>query len=273
MPIGFDKGKAAKPSSTTNDRNRNDEPAKRIKNTGRPDDSVKATNKQVKPTVDAPNLEEEDTYDDFDVEKKSKIDTKYIVIIGTVVGVIVLALLYNFITKDDGPDVQDDATIEQLEQPTEDTDKFVYDENGNPIYNAETNDVVAEGAINPGDSNYVESTQNQATAKVYKADDVLKDINGVDISAIYNVVSRDYVYDYVSYVAKRGIIDDGMEIYWLEADYKGKKYRIQVPYFYFKDFDETGVCRVQIEVLNIEGGGKVISYMQVVDNDRVSTED
>ena len=89
----------------------------------------------------------------------------------------------------------------------------------------------------------------------------------MDILANYKVASRDYVVDYVSYVAKRGIIDDGMEIYWLECTYHDKKYRCQVPFYYFKDFQETGICKVKMEVLNIEGGGKVISYMQVAGND------
>lgn len=215
--------------------------------------------------------------DDFNIDTKPKTNKKMIYIALGIVGVLVITAVYFSLNKSEQPQVSDnDITPATQDVSEEDTStEFVYDENGNPIYSKEDNSLVDDNAIDPGAPDYNASTKNKTTSKVYKDDDYLKDINGVDIKATYNVISRDYVYDYVSYTAKRGIIDDGMEIYWLDAKYKGKKYRIQVPFYYFKDFDEQGVCRVQMEVLNIEGGGKVISYMQVVDNpsDDVTTEE
>ena len=55
-----------------------------------------------------------------------------------------------------------------------------------------------------------------------------------------------------------------MEMYWLEIVYKDKPYRCQVPYFIFKDLDTTGICVVEIELLTLEGGEQIISFMQVV---------
>lgn len=80
------------------------------------------------------------------------------------------------------------------------------------------------------------------------------------------MASRSYVKDFANYEAKRAILADGMEMYWLEIQYKNKPYRCQVPYYVFKDLETTGICVVEIEVLTLEGGEQVISYMQVVTN-------
>ncbi len=68
-------------------------------------------------------------------------------------------------------------------------------------------------------------------------------------------------------MAKRAVIDDGMEMYWIDVTYRKKKYRLQVPFYYFKDFEEEGICRVEIEVLDLENGSQIISYMHVIDED------
>ena len=126
-----------------------------------------------------------------------------------------------------------------------------------------------------GDVDYDQSDKNKTTAKVYDQGEYLKDLTGKDISAVYSVKSREYVKAHVSYTAKRAIIDEGMEMYWIDVKYKKKKYRVQVPFYYFKDFDDSGICRVEIEVLTLENGGQVISYMQVVpeDDDSDSSEE
>ena len=59
-------------------------------------------------------------------------------------------------------------------------------------------------------------------------------------------------------------MSDGMELYWLEVTYHDKPYRVQVPFYVFKDLDDKGICVVNMEVLTLDGGEKVISYMQVV---------
>lgn len=102
------------------------------------------------------------------------------------------------------------------------------------------------------------------SAIVYSATDYIKDLYGADIPAVYNVANRTYIRDFVNYEKKRAIIDEGMELYWLEVQYKGKAYRCQVPYLIFKDLDTTGICVVELEMLTLEGGETVISFMQVV---------
>ena len=56
-------------------------------------------------------------------------------------------------------------------------------------------------------------------------------------------------------------------MFWIDVTYKQKNYRLQVPFYYFKNFDESGVCRVQVEVLDLEDGSQMITYMQVVAED------
>lgn len=254
MPIGF--------NPTGDSSNKGAKPSKKNPVTQAPEEEK----------TSGPVDNDMDDDSDFDIQPKKQ--NKKLVYIGiALVAALIIGIVYYATTSDNTPtienttesvtsDVQDDLSSDE-----DDEEGFIYDENGNPVYSKEDNSVVKEGAIDPGIADYSASTQNTTTDRISDTDETLKDINGVDIKSTYNVLSRDYLYDYVSYTAKRGIIDDGMEIYWLEADYHGKKYRLQVPFYYFKDFDEKGVCKVQVEVLNIEGGGKVISYMQVVSDD------
>lgn len=143
----------------------------------------------------------------------------------------------------------------------------VYDTGGNLIYD-ENNSVVDPDAFNPGQQEFTGNIGGMAPEEVYSVTDFLKDVNGIDVSAVYNVDNIEYVYDYVNYSLRRGIIGDGMEMYWLDIDYKGKRYREQIPFYYAKDLDNNGIIRMHIEVLNLEGGGKIISYMEVAPNDQ-----
>lgn len=96
--------------------------------------------------------------------------------------------------------------------------------------------------------------------------DFLRDLSGVAIPVDYNVKSIDYARDYVNYTRRRASIDEGMELYWIDIDYNGKKYRCTIPFWRYKSMSDTGICVVQMEVLSLEGGEKVISNMIVVDS-------
>lgn len=265
MPIGFDKEAVKKNASTNKKATSGDEQdsMKKSNPAGGQKKSLDFKSKKAESTNDSAETDFDDD-DDFETPEQKKDKTIIYVAVAAIL-VIVVFVAISYYNKNNTPELEDAAPEEVEDQVSaDDEEEYIYDEDGNPIYSAETNELVDDHAIDPGAPDYENSSKSHTTAQVFDTDDYLKDINGVSISATYNVVSRDYVYDYVSYTAKRGIIDDGMEIYWLEAEYEGKQYRIQVPFYYFKDFSEQGVCRVQIEVLNIEGGGKVISYMQVV---------
>lgn len=167
-------------------------------------------------------------------------------------------------------ETQPSGTEQKSTGTSENNPNAVYDEKGNlissnGIYDEDGNIITQdEDVIDTGLPNFEDSTNSQTTATVYSDSDFIKDLNGVDVPAVYNVKSRDYVKDFVNYEAKRAIIDDGMEMYWLEVVYNGKHYRVQVPFYVFKDLDKTGICVVELEVLTLEGGEKIISYMQVI---------
>lgn len=158
----------------------------------------------------------------------------------------------------------------QEEATSEENPNAVYSDKGeiistNGIYDTEGNIISDdEDIIDAGLPTFDSDGSSKTTAIVYSESDFIKDLNGVDVPAVYNVKSRDYVKDFVNYEAKRAIIDDGMELYWLEVTYNDKKYRVQVPFYVFKDLDKTGICIVELEVLTLEGGEKIISYMQVI---------
>ena len=154
----------------------------------------------------------------------------------------------------------------------------VYDEEGNlistnGIYDEEGNIISDdENVINPGTASF-DKEGGTTTAKVYSPDDFIKDLNGVNVSAVYNVKAYSYVFDYANYQKRRAIMDDGMELYWLDLTYNGKSYRCTVPFYIFKSLNSTGITRVKIELLTLEGGEKIISYMRVAEEGEELTEE
>ena len=180
--------------------------------------------------------------------------TKLVLLI-VAVAIILIVVIVSF-KRISGEEVKaPEGTAQDLLDTASGSKNNVYDEDGN---------VIAKDAIDPGITDYYASEANTTTEKVYSASDYIKDLNGIDVSAVYNVQNRAYIQDYVNYETRRAIIDDGMELYWLEVVYNDKKYRVQCPFVYFKDLGEKGICKVEMEVLTLEGGGKIISYMQVM---------
>ena len=58
-----------------------------------------------------------------------------------------------------------------------------------------------------------------------------------------------------------------MEFYWLEINYNGKKYRAQCSYNMFRNLESEGICKVAVEILTLDSGQQVISYMKIVSED------
>lgn len=216
------------------------------------------------------DLKETDDEGTSNVPSK-KVDPKMIVIIAVVAVVIILGyfmLTGNSKGTDDvqgSTEVSDDVTsnTSSATSGTTDDDEIFQ---GNDIYNADGTTKDSTG-INPGVQNYDDDSNMTTGATVYSSSDFIKDLNGMDVSAVYNVDSIDFVEDYVSYETRRAITADGMELYWLEATYNNKPYRIQIPFYYYKNLGDSGICKVNVEVLTLVGGGKIISYMQVIPED------
>lgn len=130
--------------------------------------------------------------------------------------------------------------------------------------NTQEADATESATMALGITDFDKSENNTTSDTISPASDFLLDLSGVEIPQNFAVADRTYVKDFVNYTAKRAVVDDGMELYWLEVTYKGKNYRMQVPFYAFKDLDKSGICAVEMEVLTLEGGGQVISYMQIV---------
>lgn len=123
-----------------------------------------------------------------------------------------------------------------------------------------------DGEIKPGLPDVEGGDHNVNTEDVTEPGEFLKDINGSQIPKHYEVKKITYETDFVSYTKKRGVTGDGVELLWLDAEYKGNPYVIQVPFKVWKELDENGITVVDMEVLTIDKDLKVISNMQVKDN-------
>lgn len=125
-----------------------------------------------------------------------------------------------------------------------------------------------EVSLPVGTQDFTGDTNMTSTTSPEDGDNFLQDINGLTTQVNYTV---DRIYDaadFVSYTKHRGTWNAGLELYWLEATYKEKKYVIQVPFKYYKELDDVGIVPVKMEVLSIKSeidGSQltVVSYMNL----------
>lgn len=107
-----------------------------------------------------------------------------------------------------------------------------------------------DGVIVPGITDISGDTVNQNTT-VVSSDNFVKDLNSLPVNEFYQIEEIYTTVDFISYEKKRAITDEGIELYWLEALYKGKKAKVQVPFRIFKELDEVGVTVVDVEVVRV----------------------
>lgn len=121
-------------------------------------------------------------------------------------------------------------------------------------------------SINPGLPDPEKGKQNVNNGTIEDTNGFLIDINGNQIPENYTVKKIVNETDFVSYVKKRGLTADGIELLWLDAEYKGNPYTVQVPFKIWKELDSQGITVVDMEVLYLDNDAKVISYMKVKEN-------
>ena len=218
--------------------------------------------------------EEVEDIEDFTMKQSHSIDKK-VIVLGVAAAVVVIAIIIAMVSSKKPANVNESEVSDINQVPVEQTtsqsqgneadtasDGTNNQENGYSVNNGGTS---ADNTIKPGITNYDDEMDVMTTgATVYNANDFISDLNGLEVSAIYNVEKIEYVTDYVNYETRRASIDDGMEFYWIEAKYHEKKYRVQIPYCYYKNMQDSGICKVNMEVLNLVGGGQLVSYMQVI---------
>lgn len=92
---------------------------------------------------------------------------------------------------------------------------------------------------------------------------ILKDLNGNTVATNYTVVQSETVTDFITYTKHRAITGDGIEFYWLEAIYKNQPCKVQVPYSIYSKLDDEGITVVDAEVLTLDNGSQIVTYMSV----------
>lgn len=192
----------------------------------------------------------------LDSPRSNKNNIITIIVVGIIV-LIIIAMLKSINSKDDEVTMSPDSAGNTSAQ-------ILTTEGTNTSSSTEELSLTTE--ITVGLPEFDPKENGTTSATVYSASDYIKDLNGYDIPAVYEVSGRSYFRDFANYEAKRAILADGMEMYWLEIVYKEKPYRCQVPFYIFKDLETTGICVVEIELLTLEGGEQIISFMQVVSN-------
>ena len=210
---------------------------------------------------DSDNIAELEFDDMDDVKAKGNKVNPQFIIIGAIVVVVVAAafiLLRKVSTNPEQPGQSTGTESAQRQHQSEKAQQGVGD-------STEESETEAETRFSPGIVDY-EDGEMKTPERLDSAADFLRNLNGVDIPVSYNVKSMDYVCDYANYEKRRASMDDGMELYWLEITYNGLHYRCTVPFWRYKAMNDEGICIVKIEVLSLEGGEKVISYMAVTDS-------
>lgn len=138
------------------------------------------------------------------------------------------------------------------------------DDSGNPVEivdNSTNND--ASTNVNVGVPNFNTNTNMTSDTSVENYNNFVKSVDGKDVEVDYTVSRIDTVSDFVNYTKHRGVTGTGIELYWLEATYLDRPYVIQVPFSVFKELGDTGIVPVQVEVLYLKDGSKIISYMEI----------
>lgn len=86
------------------------------------------------------------------------------------------------------------------------------------------------------------------------ADKFVSDLKGNSVAENYDIAGIHTVTDFISFKKKRAVTGKGVELYWLDATYKGVPAKVQVPFSIFKELDETGITVVDVEVVEIDAG-------------------
>ena len=232
--------------------------------------------KSTKPTVKTPTkrppIKRKEHKEDVKKTKKTKkpMDKKKALIIAlsgfVVVILVVVFCILIFGGKDDKPPAQTSGTL----QSSSDSNIPASVKNAKPKDGSGSDDQSSDADepkdVTPGvpDLQYGDNMKQNSDTSNPK--DFLKDINGNKIPKNYEVNRIEHATDFIDYTKKRGITGDGTELLWLDAKYKGRPYVVQVPFSIYKELDSSGITVVDVEILHLKGGAKVVTYMRVRDD-------
>lgn len=130
-----------------------------------------------------------------------------------------------------------------------------------------------ESTVKPGIPSFNGIGEEENDEYLYDPSLITKDLNGNQVPTDYVVEDSDTVTDYINYKKYRAATGNGLEFYWLEAEYKGQPYKVQVPYSVYSKLDYSGITVVDMEVLELEDGSKMVTYMKVREDAKKLLED
>lgn len=119
-----------------------------------------------------------------------------------------------------------------------------------------------------GTQDFSKDTNNKSDSAMTDPENFTKDIYGLTTRVDYDVAQIQSAADFVNYTKCRGTWGGGLELYYLDAEYRGSHYVVQVPFKYYKELDDTGIVPVKMEVLRIKSDTSsdyltIISYMSL----------
>lgn len=109
----------------------------------------------------------------------------------------------------------------------------------------------------PGMKDIAGNTVSKNEAPV-ESDKFVKDLDGKAVAENFEIEEIYEVADFVSYKKHRAKTDAGVEIYWLDATYRGKKAKVQVSFSVFKELDSVGVVGADVEITRVKTGDETI---------------
>lgn len=187
-----------------------------------------------------------------------------VVIAAVITALIIIVIIATIVLKskkkpEEVP--QQPPAIEQQQQPIE---------NSTPSNEPSSTENTTSPKDNLGIQNFTENTNMTTSNKLDNIDEDLEDMFGLSLRVDYTVSKIETVTDFVNYEKKRGTWGGGLEVYYLDATYRGNKYFVQVPYKYYKELEDTGIVPVSMEVLRINSNTGtsddervVVSYMKL----------
>lgn len=197
-----------------------------------------------------PSRNSEDGEETFVRNKNEKSDNKTTVMI--VVGVVAFVFIVGMFFFMSSAKKKKEAELLALQQAQEEQ--------------ANTTGTASSSDVEPGIPSFYGVGEEQNDEYLYDSSLITKDLNGNQVPTSYVVVNSETVTDYINYKKYRSATGDGLEFYWLEAEYKGQPYKVQVPYSVYSKLDYSGITVVNMEVLELEDGSKMITYMSVKEN-------
>ncbi len=236
-------------------------------------DIFSAKKQKVENTDDEINDEEEISEEEVKIHSNKKVIAT--VIAAIVVAIIIIAIILFLVLKpknkvEPSNNIQSQVTQEQNQQQINNTDMDTQtDSTDNQNLNSQpVDDTSLTDSL--GIQDFTGNTNMTTSDTLDNIDEDLEDLFGLSLRVDYTVSKIENITDFVNYQKKRGTWGNGLEIYYLDATYKGAKYFIQVPYKYYKELDDTGIVPVNMEVLRINSNTGtsddervVISYMKL----------